>query len=465
MCDLMAFASPFDRLVQESINLVPISMRRGCYRLGATRQHGRPPVTSSNDARDDHGQRNGWRNLRFPALMLLGIFVLLVSACNRELTAQGVSSQKAPPEVTVSQPLKKTIVEWDEYTARLQAVKSVEVRARVSGYLESIHFREGFVVEEDDLLFVIDPRPLRAEFKRLEAEVKQAQADEENARAQFRRAQRLRKSKTISEEEYQIRRTASLTTTADVQSALAALEAAKLNLEFTRVRAPISGRISRHFVTEGNLVLGGTSQTTLLTRIVSLDPIHAYFEASERAYLKYVRLSRSGKRPSSREVSNPVYLRLADEDGFPHRGHMDFVDNLLDPNTGTMTGRAIFSNSDLLFTPGLFARVRLPGSGVHESLLIPDAAIGSDQTERYVYVVGGDGKIAYRRVELGPLVHGLRLVREGLQPEDLVVINGLQRVYPGIEVTTESGTIEATAEPLGPDDAEPVERSISQATS
>jgi RND family efflux transporter MFP subunit len=402
---------------------------------------------------------------KFIHLVLLGTFVFLLSACDEDLATKRVSAQKSPPRVTVAKPLSKTVVEWDEYTARIQAVESVEVRARVSGYLESIHFREGSVVEEDELLFVIDPRPLQAELKRLEAEVQQAQADEANALAQFRRAERLRKSKTISEEEYQIRRTSRLTTTADVQSTLATLEAARLNLEFTEVRAPISGRISRHFVTEGNLVHGGTGQTTLLTRIVSLDPVHAYFEASERAYLKYIRLSKSGKRPSSREVSNPVYLRLSDEEGFPHRGHMDFVDNMLDPNTGTMTGRAIFSNSDRLLTPGLFARVRLPGSGVHESLLIPDEAVGSDQTERYVYVVGEDNKIAYRKVELGPLVHGLRLVREGLKPEDIVVINGLQRVYPGVQVNAEPGTIEAMPEPLGPEDAQPVERSLSQATS
>ncbi len=402
---------------------------------------------------------------RFMLLIFLSAAALLSASCSQDLTAKGAATQKAPPNVTVSKPLSKTVVEWDDYTARIQAVESVEVRARVSGYLESIHFKEGSVVEEDDLLFVIDPRPLKAELKRLEAEVKQAQADEANALAQFRRAQRLRSSKTISEEEYQIRRTARLTTTADVQSALAALEAAKLNLEFTQVRAPISGRISRHFVTEGNLVHGGTGQTTLLTRIVSLDPVHAYFEASERAYLKYVRLSRAGERPSSREVSNPVYLRLSDEEGFPHRGYMDFVDNLLDPNTGTMTGRAIFPNPERLLTPGLFARVRLPGSGVTEALLIPDEAIGSDQTERYVYVVGEDGKIAYRKVELGSLVHGLRLVRDGLQSEDLVVINGLQRVYPGIEVSAEPGIIEAAEEPLGPEDAEPVKRSLSQVTS
>jgi len=390
----------------------------------------------------------------YPAAVLA--VLLSLGGCEQERASGHAAAQAAPPAVGVARPLVKTIVEWDEYTARLQAVESVEVRARVSGYLESIHFKEGSVVDEGALLFSIDPRPFEAELRRLEAELEQAQAAEENALAQFRRAQRLRAGKTMSEEEYQIRRTSRLASAADVDRARAALESARLNLEFTQVRSSVSGRISRPFVTEGNLVHGGTGDATVLTTIVSLDPIHAYFEASERAYLKYMRLSRSGKRPSSREVQNPVYLRLADEEGFPHRGHMDFVDNRLDPNTGTMTGRAIFPNPDGLLTPGLFARVRLPGSGVHEAVLIPDAAIGSDQTEKYVYAVDGDNSISYRKVRVGPLVHGLRVVREGLKPEERIVVVGLMRVYPGVTVMPEPTAFEAAPEPLGPEDAQPV---------
>lgn len=389
-------------------------------------------------------------------LIALGVCLLILAACNPEGAVQPAPPQGEPPAVSVANPLVKTIVEWDEYTARLKAVKAVEVRARVSGYLESIHFTEGSVVTQGSLLFVIDPRPFAAELKRLQAEVRQAQAAEENARSQFRHAERLRSGKLMSEEEFQVRRTSLMAASADVQSAQAAVEAASLNLEFTEVRAPIGGRISRPFVTEGNLVQGGTGETTLLTTIVSLDPMHAYFEASERAYLKYLRLSRSGERPSSREVRNPVYLRLADEEGFPHRGYMDFVDNLLDPNTGTMTGRAIFPNPEQLLTPGLFARVRLPGSGAREALLIPDAAIGSDQTERYVYVVGDDDVIGYRKIKTGPLVHGLRVVREGLQPAERIVIAGLQRVHPGVTVVPEPGKLELAPEPLEPEDAAPV---------
>jgi RND family efflux transporter MFP subunit len=358
--------------------------------------------------------------------------------------------------VSVSNPLVKTVVEWDEYTARLEAVEAVDVRARVSGYLQAVHFVEGSVVTAGSLLFVIDPRPLQAELRRLQAEVKQAQAAEENALAQFRRAERLTSDNLMSEEEFHLRRTSLMAASADVQSTEAAVDAARLTLGFTEVRAPIGGRISRPFVTEGNLVQGGTGQTTLLTTIVSLDPVHAYFEVSERAYLKYTRLSRSGLRPSSRDVRNPVYLRLADEDGFPHRGYMDFVDNLLDPNTSTMTGRAIFPNPDRVLIPGLFARVRVPGSGTGEALLIPDAAVGSDQTERYVYVLGGDDVVAYRKIGIGPLVHGLRVVREGLQPTERIVIAGLQRVRPGIAVTPEPGEIVPGPEPLEPEDAAPV---------
>ena len=385
---------------------------------------------------------------------------MILGGCAQEGTPGNAAARAAPPTVGVARPLVKSIVEWDEYTGRLQAVESVEVRARVSGYLESIHFKEGSVVAQGALLFSIDPRPFEAELKRLEAELKQARAAEENALAQFRRAERLRAGKNVSEEEHQIRRTARLAASAD--RAQAGIEAAKLNLEFTQVRAPISGRISRPFVTEGNLVHGGTGDATVLTTIVSLDPIHAYFEANERAHLKYVRLSRSGERPSSREVQNPVYLRLADEEGFPHRGHMDFVDNRLDPNTGTMTGRAIFPNPDRVLTPGLFGRVRIPGSGVHEALLIPDAAIGSDQTEKYVYVLNEDNSIGYRKIVTGPLVHGLRVVREGLQPEERIVVVGLMRIYPGIKVTPEPETIEALPEPLGPEDAQPVAVSLPQ---
>ncbi|MDJ0739983.1 MAG: efflux RND transporter periplasmic adaptor subunit [Gammaproteobacteria bacterium] len=388
--------------------------------------------------------------------VLVALISLTLVACQPDTTGNNAAQSSPPPAVTVATPVKKEVVEWDEYTARIEAVEDVEVRARVSGYLERVAFEDGAVVEEGDLLFIIDRRPFEAELREREAQVSQARAAATNARTQFERGRRLRDSKSISEEEFTLRRTASLAAEADVQSAQAALEAARLNLEFTEVRAPISGRISRPFITQGNFVSGGTAGADLLTRIVSLDPIHAYFEASERAFLKYVRLSQSGQRPSSRDVKNPVFVQLADEEGFPHRGHIDFVDNLLDPNTGTMTGRALLPNPDGILTPGLFARLRLPGSGVQEALLVPDAAIGSDQTEKYVVVIGDDDAASYRRVEIGSIVHGLRLVRSGISETDRVVIAGLQRATPGQVVTPEEGTVDIQPEPLTPEDAQPV---------
>ena len=389
-------------------------------------------------------------------LLTAGILASL-NACKSGTATTPATAADETPAVSVAKPVVKEIVEWDEYTARLQAVEEVEVRARVSGYLESVEFEDGAIVNEGDLLFVIDRRPFEAELRKRQAEVKQAQAAAENARTQLERVRRLRASESVSDEEFQLRRTASLAADADVQSAQAAVEAAKLDLEFTRVRAPITGRISRPFVTEGNLVRGGSGSADLLTRIVSLGSIHAYFEASERAYLKYVRLSRSGQRPSSRDVRNPVYAQLADEDGFPHRGYIDFVDNMLDLNTGTMTGRALLTNPHGVLTPGLFARVRIPGSGVHEALLVPDAAIGSDQTEKYVILIDENNRASYRKIETGPIVHGLRVVRGGLDPDDTVVIAGLQRVHPGQTITPEAGEIEVQPEPLTPADAAPVE--------
>lgn len=393
---------------------------------------------------------------RVTTLAALVVMLPWLGACQSDAPPATSDTQPAAPAVSIALPVKKQVVEWDEYTARIEAVEDVDVRARVSGYLETVAFDDGAVVEEGDLLFVIDRRPFEAELREREAQVAQAKAAAVNARTQFERAVRLREGKTISEEQFTLRKTASQAADADVQSSLAALEAARLNLEFTEVRAPISGRISRPFITEGNFVSGGTASADLLTRIVSLDPIHAYFEASERAYLKYVRLSKSGQRPSSRDVRNPVFVQLADEEGFPHRGYIDFVDNLLDPNTGTMTGRALLDNADGVLTPGLFARVRLPGSGIQEALLVPDAAIGSDQTQKYVVIVDDDDVASYRRVEIGSIVHGLRLIRSGLDDDDRVVIAGLQRAIPGQPVSPEPGEIVVEPEALAPEDAMPV---------
>ena len=353
-------------------------------------------------------------------------------------------------QVTVRQPIVREVVEWDEYTGRIEAMEFVEVRARVNGYLQSVHFKDGALVKKGALLFVIDPRPYQAEVARAQAELALAQARYERTRKDFVRAQKLLQSRAISEEEIDTRAAEQNQAREAVQAARAAVDAVQLNVEFTQVKAPISGRISRNLVTEGNLINGGSAQATLLTTIVSLDPIYCYFDADERAYLKYVRLAQDGQRPSSREVQNPVALALTDETGFPHQGYIDFVDNRLDPNTGTMTGRAVIANPNLTLVPGLFARLRLQGSGKYAALLLPDEAVGSDQSQRFVLVVNDQDTVEYRKVEPGPLIDGLRVIRDGLQAADWVVVNGLQRIAPGARVTPqkqENGPAQASPEP------------------
>jgi len=349
-----------------------------------------------------------------------------------------------PPKVTVSTPIVREVIEWDEYTGRMESTESVEVRARVNGYLQSIHFKDGQIVKKGDLLFVIDPRPYQAEVDRVTAELQLAQARLELAKSDYARAQKLLEFRAISQEEADTRAATERQALQSVEAARANVNASKLNVEFTRVTAPISGRISRKLVTEGNLINGGSAESTLLTTIVSLDPVYCYFEADERSYLKYVRLARDGKQPSAREAKQPVYLALADEKTFTRKGYIDFVDNRLDPKTGTMSGRAVFTNTDLGLTPGLFARVRLQGSDPYKAVLVPDEAVGSDQAQKYVFVMNGDNMIEYRAVQLGPLIHGFRVIRTGLRPNELFVANGIQRARAGIKVTPEKRAITAT---------------------
>jgi RND family efflux transporter MFP subunit len=368
------------------------------------------------------------------ALVLLA---LLGNACRRSEPAAAPS----PPKVTVSQPLVQEIIEWDEYTGRLEATETVEVRARVNGYLQSIHFKDGAIVKKGDLLFIIDPRPYQAELDRVTAELQLAQARLGLAKSDYARAQKLLQFRAISQEEADTRAATERQAQESVEAGRAAVKAAKLNVEFTRVTAPITGRIGRKLVTEGNLVNGGTAQATLLATIVSMDPIYVYFEADERSYLKYARLSQNGKGPSAREARNPVYLALADEKGFPRRGYIDFLDNRLDPRTGTMTGRAVFANPDRALTPGLFGRVRLQGSPPYEAILVPDEAVGSDQAQKFVFVVNGDSTVEYRMVQLGPVIHGFRVIREGLKPDDWLIVNGAQRAKTGLIVSPEQRDI------------------------
>ncbi len=373
----------------------------------------------------------------FQRIFLLG-FVILGSACNQESSESAAAAMPAgmpPPPVTVTQPVTKQVTDWDEFTGRLYAVDSVEIRARVSGYLNSVKFTEGAIVNKGDLLYVIDPRPYQAVLDQALAEKNRAVAALELAEQDLERAQNLHRSHAISDEELDTRSKQKREATASLEAAKAAIEAAQLDLEFTQVKAPITGRISRTAVTEGNLVKGGDMESTLLTNIVSLDPIYVYFTADEQSVLRYTRMDMTGTRQSSRVKPNPVYLKLADEDDYLHEGHMDFVDNQIDLSTGTMRARAIVDNPDLLMVPGMFADVKLLGEGPYDALLIPDKAINIDQTIRFVYVVDENNTVSRKQITPGRMFEGLRVIRSGLDPNDKIIIDGLQRVRAGMQVT------------------------------
>jgi multidrug efflux system membrane fusion protein len=377
------------------------------------------------------------------SLLLLGI-AHLGSGCDSK-PATSSASASSPPAVTVARPLKKTITEWDEYTGRFAAVKSVEVRPRVSGFIDSIRFKDGQLVTQGDVLFVIDPRPYELAVEQAKADVESARAKLEIATLDVERARPLLQSQAVTTREFETRRSTQRNAAAVVSSLEAVLKQAELNLAWTEVRAPVSGRISDRRIDAGNLVSGGQTGATLLTVIVSLDPIHFVFDGSESDFLRYVRLRIAGESGPRRDLDNPVLVRLADESEYKHQGHMDFVDNALNPKTGTIRGRAIFDNKDGLLLPGYFGRVRLFG-GERDALLIPDSAIASDQANKIVFTVGDDGTVGSKRVELGPMVEGLRVVRSGLVPTDRIVIEGLQRARPGQKVKAEDGKIEVAVQ-------------------
>lgn len=369
---------------------------------------------------------------------LLVIAALALAGCGQQPAANG---PPPAPAVTVSKPVHKVIAEWDEYTGRFTALETVQVRARVSGFIESVHFKEGQIVKKDDLLFVIDQRPYQIAVDQAKADVQRAQAKLDIATLDLQRAEPLITNQTLTQREYDTRKSTQRNASGEVAAAEAALKQAELNLAWTEVRAPISGRISDKRVDAGNLITGGQSGATLLTVIVSIDPIHFVFDGSEADFIHYLRLAAKGIRPSSRDAQNPVAVRLADETEFTHKGRMDFVDNAVNAKTGTIRGRAIFDNKDGLLTPGFFGRLRLFG-GEHEALLIPDNAIASDQADKLVFVVTDDGTVVVKRIEIGPIVDGLRVVRSGLAASDRVIIDGLQRAHPGQKVKAEDGKIE-----------------------
>ncbi|WP_197409575.1 efflux RND transporter periplasmic adaptor subunit [Erythrobacter sp. YT30] len=363
---------------------------------------------------------------------LTALMALALAGCSG---SQG-EGDAPPPEVTVSNPEIRTITDWDEYTGQFDAVEGVEVRARVSGYLVQSHFREGALVRRGQLLFTIDPRPFQAEVARAEADLQAALTRRDLAQADLGRAEYLLEEEAISKEEFDSRTQARRETIAAVAAAEATLRQAKLDLGFTRVTSPIAGRVGAREVTSGNLVSGSGAQSTILTTVFALDPIEFIFTADEAAYLKYRRQAREGTRPSSRDIANPVMLRLQDEEEFVHSGRMSFVDNAIDTQTGTVEGRALFDNPDGLFIPGMFGRLRLLGSGEYDAMLVPDEAILSDQSNKIVMIVDSDNVVQARPVELGRVLDdGMRVIQGGIEKGDRVITGGLMRARPGNPVT------------------------------
>jgi RND family efflux transporter MFP subunit len=382
----------------------------------------------------------------FIVFSTVAALAVLCAACNRS-GASAAGGGRPAPAVTVNQPVTREIVEWDEYPGRLEAVGVVEVRSRVTGYLESAHFKEGAEVKKGDLLFVIDPRPYQADLDRAQAEVAQAESKLELASNDLARAERLLRAKAISEEEADSRSKAAREAEAAIQSSTAMAEMARLNMEYTHITAPIDGRIGRKLVTEGNLVNGSQGQTTLLTTIVSVDPVYCNFDADEHSVLKYRQLASEGKGGDFRNGQVPCELELANETDYPHKGVVNFMDNQIDPAMGTLRVRGVFANPapERVLQPGYFARVRVPGSSKYEALEIPDEAIGTDQSQKFVYVVNDQNLVEYKRVKLGPIFDGLRVVREGISSNDWVVVNGLMSVRPGVPVSATRAVIGAAA--------------------
>ncbi|MBZ6074829.1 efflux RND transporter periplasmic adaptor subunit [Microvirga puerhi] len=343
-----------------------------------------------------------------------------------------------PPQVTVAKPVVKEIIERDDFIGRFEAIDQVEIRSRVSGYLDKIHFTDGAMVKTGDPLFTIDQRPYQAALEQAEATVASAQVKVEFASNDLDRAEQLRKSGNIAEQLLDQRRTNYLTSRAELDRAQGALRNARLDIEFTEIKAPIAGRISRKLVSVGNLV---NANDTVLTNIVSLDPIHFYFDVDERSYLAYTRQASGGTRTSTQENPNQVQLTMTDERLAQRTGKLDFLDNRLDAASGTIRARAIFDNKDLFLTPGLFGRVSLAGSNPYMGVLVPDEAVSSDQDRRVVYVIGENDTVALRPVRLGPKIDGYRVIRTGLKGDESIVINGLARVRPGMKVNPQVSTL------------------------
>jgi RND family efflux transporter MFP subunit len=367
--------------------------------------------------------------------VLLAIATLVASCSERQ--QQG--DAPPPPAVTVAKPVKRTVVDYDEYVGRFTAINAVEVRARVSGYLDKVHFKDGQIVKQGDLLFTVDKRPFQNSLDQARANLVQAQSNLAFTESDYTRGQQLVRDKTITEQTFEQRAQAFRNAKASVANAEAAVRQAELDLEFTDLRAPIEGRIGDRRVSPGNLVTGGTGgNTTLLATIVSTDPIYFEFTFDEASYLRYQRLATAGQDVASRNAGVQVAIKLIDENDFEHEGRMDFVDNVIDRSTGTIRGRAVFANPKEVFTPGMFARVRVPGTPPYEGLLVPDVAIGTEQARRFVMVVDDQDTARPKYVTLGPVTKdGLRVIKDGIGPDDRVVVSGLMQARPGQKVRPE----------------------------
>src|SRR5438552_14178561 len=376
--------------------------------------------------------------LNVPSLAMASALLFSVG-CGRQLAEQRLP----PPSVTVAPVERQELVEWDEFTGRTEPVESVEVRPRVSGYIQEARFQSGQLVKKGEVLFVIDPRWHQADLDRRQAEFEQARVRLENARREADRTPQLLANKAISTEESDARQARYQEAKAALQAAQAALDSAKLDLEYTQVRAPIDGRVSRALLTEGNYVSGIAGAASLLTTLVSVNPIYAYADIDENSLLKFNALAQARKLETDRDGRIPVELQLADEQDFPHRGYIESFDNRLDPNTGSILLRAVFPNGDGRIVPGLFARIRVPLSERHPALLVEERAVGTDQAQKYVLTLTPTNTVAYQSVKLGPVIDGKRVVRDGLNAGDKIVVNGLQRVRPGMPVTPQSAVAKA----------------------
>ena len=380
--------------------------------------------------RQDDEMMNG--TMRWVARISFGMVLILSAGCKKAAVPQ----QMGPLPVNVVAAIEKDVTEWDVFTGRIEAAESVEIRPRVTGYLTEIKFKAGTntIVKKNDVLFVIDPRPYQAELERAVADVQRAEAGLQLAEIDFKRAQELQAKNTISSSEFDQKAAAKKQAVAGVGVAKASKDSAQLNLDFTEIRSPIEGRISDERVTVGNLVQPGAGPESVLTTVVSVDPLHVYVDADENRILKYIKLDEEGKRKTGRREPIAAYMELANEKGFPHEGMVDFIDNRLDAGTGTLRARAVFKAWNPFLSPGFFVRLRIAGGPAGLAVLIDDKVIGSDQGQKYLYVVKGDGTVERRNIKTGTLVEGWRVIHEGLKTGEQVVSSRLMMLQPGMKV-------------------------------